>query len=354
MQLAEKIYSFALLGDFLNCFLGIRKEIHLPFEKVTEYSSILKTAITESQIQNQWFTKENIHLALSSFAHVLNKDLLEKWLIPYSFPPAPEKIKKIGVISAGNIPLVGFHDMLCVLISGHIYIGKLSGKDQELMKALGLILSDIKNEFRERIFFTEEILKEFDAVIATGSNNSSRYFEYYFGKYPHIIRKNRNSVAVLTGKESQKNLQLLADDIFQYFGLGCRNVSMLYLPEGFDMPHLIDNFEGYSFVINHHKYANNYEYNKAVYLVNQIPHFDSGYVLLRENAKLSSPLGVIHFQYYKDLQNLLTGLEVMADEIQCVVGGVEIKNAVPFGKTQMPELWEYADGVDTIRFLKDL
>jgi hypothetical protein len=348
MQLKDRIIAFANLGRVIQQYTSGDEHI-LP-----GYKQILDKAIEQSRVQNPWFTSENIQLALTGIAHILKQDLLENWLSEYHLPEKTENSKNIGVISAGNLPLVGFHDMLCVLITGHHYIGKLSGKDQELLKALTTILTNINTGFNGKIEFTEELLHGFDAIIATGSNNTGRYFDYYFGKYPNIIRKNRNSVAVLTGKESQKDMQLLADDIFQYFGLGCRNVSMLYLPEGYDIPQLIDNFAGYSFVINHHKYANNYEYNKAVYLVNRVPHFDSGFVLLREDAKLSSPLGVIHYQYYHDLNTLMNNLKAYSGEIQCVVGSADIKETVPFGKAQMPELWDYADGVDTIRFLKDL
>jgi hypothetical protein len=348
MHLKDRIIAFTNLGRVIQQYTSGNEQI-LP-----GYKQILDKAIEQSRVQNPWFTSENIQLALTGIAHILKKDLLENWLSEYHLPEKTLDSKNIGVISAGNLPLVGFHDMLCVLITGHRYIGKLSGKDQELLKALTTILTNINTGFTGKIEFTEELLHGFDAIIATGSNNTGRYFDYYFGKYPNIIRKNRNSVAVLTGKESKKDLQLLADDIFQYFGLGCRNVSMLYLPEGYDIPQLIDNFAGYSFVINHHKYANNYEYNKAVYLVNRVPHYDSGFVLLREDPKLSSPLGVIHYQYYLDLNALMNSLKAAAGEIQCVVSCANIKDAVPFGKAQMPELWDYADGVDTIRFLKDL
>lgn len=348
MQLKDRIIAFANLGRVIQQYTSEDKNI------LSGYKQILDNAVEQSRVQNPWFTSENIQLALTGIAHILKQDLLEKWLSEYHLPEKTESSKNIGVISAGNLPLVGIHDMLCVLITGHHYIGKLSGKDRDLLKALTTILTNINTGFTGKIEFTEELMKGFDAIIATGSNNTGRYFDYYFGKYPNIIRKNRNSIAVLTGKESKKDLQLLADDIFQYFGLGCRNVSMLYLPEEYDIPQLIDNFAGYSFVINHHKYANNYDYNKAVYLVNRVPHYDSGYVLLIENAKLASPLGVIHYQYYHDLNKLMNSLQAAASEIQCVVGSAEINDAVPFGKTQMPELWDYADGVDTIRFLKDL
>lgn len=348
MQLKDRIIAFANLGRVIQQYTSEDGNI-LP-----GYKQILDKAFEQSRVQNPWFTSENIQLALTGIAHILKQDLLENWLSAYHLSEKTEDSKNIGVISAGNLPLVGFHDLLCVLITGHCYIGKLSGKDQELLKALTTILTNINTDFTGKIEFTEELMKGFDAIIATGSNNTGRYFDYYFGKYPNIIRKNRNSVAVLTGKESKKDLQLLADDIFQYFGLGCRNVSLLYLPEEYDIPQLIDNFAGYSFVINHHKYANNYEYNKAVYLVNRVPHYDSGFVLLREDAKLSSPLGVIHYQYYHDLNTLMNNLKAFSGEIQCVVGSADIKDTVPFGKAQMPELWDYADGVDTIRFLKDL
>lgn len=354
MHIKDLIKTFDLLGNFLRNYLGIEKATNIPGNKQIEFSRLLDSAVEQSELQNPWFTKENILLSLSSYAHLLNTINLEKWLTPYSLPVSPGQVKKVGVISAGNIPLVGFHDMLSVLISGHFYIGKLSEKDKELMKAIGKILSGIDNRFGERIEFAEKFLKGFDAIIATGSNNSGRYFEYYFGKYPHIIRKNRNSIAILNGNETQEEMQLLVDDIFKYFGLGCRNVSMIYLPEGYDIPRLIDLFHKFSGVINHHKYANNYEYNRAVFLINRIPHYDSGFVLLNENPRLSSPIAVLHYQFYKNFDKLMEQLQSIREQIQCIAASHEKIQAVPFGKTQMPELWDYADGVDTISFLKDL
>ena len=348
MHLKDRIAAFAELGNIVRNYLSGEQSLS------SEVRKSLDAAIEESRLQNPWFTTDNIRLAMDAIGQSLKKELLEKWLVPYQLPDHPAERKRIAVISAGNIPLVGFHDMLSVLITGHDYIGKLSGKDQTLPKAMGKLLCSINPEFENRMVFTDKILDNFQAVIATGSNNSSRYFDYYFGKYPNIIRKNRNSVAVLTGKESQEDLQLLANDIFQYFGLGCRNVSMIYLPEGFDMPRLIDNFEGYSFVINHHKYANNYEYNKAVFLVNQVPHFDSGFVLLKEDQSLSSPLGVLNYSYYREPDVLMGHLNSMANQIQCIVTSLDVPDAVPFGRSQKPELWDYADGVDIIRFLKAL
>lgn len=346
MPQKNRIRAFAQLGDIFKKYL--EEDSSLP----PAFRQVLQEATEKSEVHNPWFTNENIRLALGSLAKVLQAESLEKWLAPYDLQSL--KPKRVAVISAGNIPLVGFHDMLCVLITGHHLIMKLSGKDEHLPKAIAKILCEINHGFKSKITFTEDKLTDFDAVIATGSNNTGRYFEYYFGKYPHIIRKNRNSVAVLTGKESTKELELLAGDIFEYFGLGCRNVSKLYLPLGYEIPNMLGAFEKYNQVINHHKYANNYDYNRAVYLVNRIPHYDTGFVLLKEDPSLSSPLGVVHYSWYSDISRLANELETLADQIQCIVGENIRLNTVPFGKSQSPELWDYADGVDTIDFLQHL
>jgi hypothetical protein len=248
---------------------------------------------------------------------------------------------------AGNIPLVGFHDFLSVLISGNYLIAKTSSKDPELILKVGEILCSIEPRFRNYIEFTEYELKDFDVVIATGSNNSSRYFDQYFGRYPNIIRRNRNSVAIIEGNESGEELENLGKDIFLYFGLGCRNVSKLFIPEGFDIRFMVSKWEHFAGVTSHVKYANNYDFSKAVYLVNKENFLDTGHILLKEDKGLSSPVAVLYYEYYESLSALHSETELLKDKIQCIVG----HDHTPFGKAQSPHLWDYADGIDTLEFL---
>lgn len=260
---------------------------------------------------------------------------------------------KIGLILAGNIPLVGFHDVLCVLASGHHALIKASSNDTRLIKYILNLLVEIAPEFKTRFTFVER-LAHFDAVIATGSNNTSRYFEYYFGKVPHIIRKNRNSIALLTGNETKEQLFLLGHDIFDFFGLGCRNVSKLLVPAGYDFVPFFEAVEPHQPIIHHHKYNNNYDYNKSIYLVNSDKHLDNGFLLVKEDERLASPLAVLYFEYYDDMPAATSRLAELSEAIQCIVthGHIDIGNqVVDFGQSQQPRLWDYADGVDTMAFL---
>jgi hypothetical protein len=256
---------------------------------------------------------------------------------------------------AGNVPLVGFHDLLCVLISGNKLLAKLSSDDNKMLPAIVDLLVQINPGFKDLVKVTDGKMEKFDAVIATGSNNTSRYFDYYFGKYPNIIRKNRNGVAVLTGTESQVELEGLADDIFLYYGLGCRNVSKLYLPKDYDLIKLMQVLEFRKSISENHKYFNNYEYNKAIYLVNGTNHFDAGNLILTENESIASPVSVVFYEFYEDLEKLKNSLSLISDKIQCIVSKETFgKNTVQFGKSQEPALWDYADGVDTMEFLLSL
>jgi hypothetical protein len=259
--------------------------------------------------------------------------------------------KKIGVIMAGNIPLVGFHDFLCVILSGNHCIAKCATADSVLLPTLAKWMVEINPKIKDYFSF-EERLKNFDAVIATGSNNSARYFEYYFGKVPHIIRKNRSSVAVLNGFETMEDLQNLGKDIFTYFGLGCRNVSHLFIPEGYEFEPLLEAFNYYEEIRNHNKYFNNYEYQYAAFLVNRIPHKSNGFVLLREHDAITSPIASLHYSYYKDLADVKQKLQVLKDEIQVIVSlNAFIPNSFPLGSSQLPTLNDFADGVNTLDFL---
>lgn len=315
----------------------------------------LEGLIGRAPAYNPWFTQENVRMALHSIRTMLNPSALQDWLKVYETRLNDEKpVKTIGLIMAGNIPLVGFHDLLCVLASGHRALVKSSSQDPELIPYVIRQLTGLDSSFSEKVGFTER-LSDFDAVIATGSNNSSRYFEYYFGKYPHIIRKNRNSVAVLSGKESAEEIELLGKDIFSYFGLGCRNVSKLYVPKGYDFNILFEGLTPYQNITDQFKYANNYDYNKTLLLLNRIPHFDNGFLLVSENASLSSPMASLYFEYYKDIGDLEEKLQARQDNIQCIASQIPLNTpAVPFGKTQEPELWDYADGIDTMEFLLSL
>ena len=255
---------------------------------------------------------------------------------------------------AGNIPLVGFHDFLCVLLSGNKVLAKLSSNDNLILPFLSKILLEQNPELKAYINFTEEKLENFDAVIATGSNNTSRYFEYYFGKYPNIIRKNRNSVAVLTGNETHEELALLGQDIFRYFGLGCRNVSKLFVPEGYNFDAFYTSIFEFQDIINQNKYANNYDYNKAVYLMSNMNILDNGFLILKEDESFASPIACLFFEHYKDQSSLKEKLQLQEENIQCIVSNGWFEDEIPFGKTQIPALMDYADSVDTLQFLLNL
>jgi hypothetical protein len=338
MELKERIGAFAELGELLRKSLSEYKE-----DSDSEFSRL----ITSQQYKNAWFTPENVVSALSALSNELTSEKLTCWTEMYSGLKTGHNAFVVGVIMAGNVPLVGFHDFLSVLISGNIVLVKTSSKDTDLIVYLSNLLSSVNPSFREMIRFTEGTLSGFDAVIASGSNNTSRYFESYFGKYPSIIRRNRNSIAILDGSESEPELKELGNDIFSYFGLGCRNISKLYLPAGYDLPGLIKNWDSYSGIINHNKYANNYDFHKAVYLVNREQFLDTGYLLLKEDKSLSSPVSVLYYEYYNSYDSLTQSTDLLKDRIQCIVSA----NNIPFGKAQQPFLQDYADGIDTIDFL---
>jgi hypothetical protein len=285
MNLKDRILAFAELGEHLS-FINFQAKQKMNIKQ-------FKDVIQQASLNNEWFTPEHVDFSIKSIAENLTENQLNKWLSKYPELKNYNSCKNVAVIMAGNIPLVGFHDLLSILITGHKAIVKLSSKDDVLLKGIAELLININPEFQDYIYFADEHLKNFDAVIATGSNNSAQYFEYYFGKYPNIIRKNRNSVAVLTGKETEKELKLLADDIFQYFGLGCRNVSKIYIPDDYDLDKLFKAVYHYKEVINHNKYANNYTYNRSVYMMNKIDFFENGFLILKEDIGMSSPISVV-------------------------------------------------------------
>ena len=333
------------LQNRLNAFIKLEQYLQ-------SRSSELQQKIALTVQHNSWFTEESVNLAIDGICYMLKKEYLEKWISQYSL--SEENPKRIGAIFAGNIPLVGFHDLLSVLITGNTIVAKLSSQDAQLIPHICQKLIEFDAEFKKHIQFVER-LNDVDAVIATGSDNSARYFEYYFGKYPHIIRKNRTSVAILKGEESADQLQELGQDIFQYYGLGCRNVSKIYVPIGYKFDTFFKALEKYNGVINHHKYRNNYDYNKSIYLVNKVTHLDNGFLLLTENDQLVSPISVLYYEEYIDTEDLQMKIESNREKIQCIVGDKSAhEDIVPFGKAQKPELWDYADDVDTIKFLQSL
>lgn len=318
-----------------------------------EPSDAFKNLISSASNTNAWFTVEEVEKALNSLHKMLNPQDLEAWFENIVITDAP---KKVGLILAGNIPMVGFHDVIAVLATGNVALIKLSSTDDKLVPALLSELVKIEPLLADRISYVDR-LKDFDAVIATGSNNTSRYFDYYFGKVPNIIRKNRNSVAVITGDESTTELAQLGHDIFDYFGLGCRNVSKLYIPEDYDIQNFFEPIEGFKAIINHFKYNNNYDYNKSIYLVNLKHHYDNGFLLLTEGDSLSSPLAVLYYESYTNIEQVENLLKSQADHIQCVVSKAPLKlnsPILPFGQSQSPKLWDYADNVNTIEFLNSL
>jgi hypothetical protein len=301
---------------------------------------------------NSWFTAESVSAALAAWGNVLDEAQLLKWTEPYTL--SPKTSIKVGLVMAGNIPLVGFHDLLSVLISGHIAHVKFSSQDSFLMQFMINEIKSISEEMSKHIVLVER-MNDADAIIATGSDNSARYFKHYFASKPHIIRQNRTAIAVLNGEETKEELKAFGDDYFQYFGLGCRNVSKVYVPKGYELPRLIDALLGYEKVLDHHKYRNNYDYNKSIYLVNKEPHLDSGFFMMRESEELVSPISVLFYEYYNSPAELDLVLATNSEKIQCVVSAnAWYEGSLPLGKAQNPELWDYADGVDTLEFLSGI
>ena len=335
----KSITGLTKLGLFLKEFLAKSVE---SFEVL---DNELEDIIRISENENPWFTKDYQKLALKDWSDLLTKENLERWLSDYTFSKQP---KKVGLILAGNIPLVGFHDIICVILSGNIPLIKLSSKDKRMIP----FLLKLWNKFSEIEYEFVEKLENFNAIIATGSNNTARYLEYYFKNYERIIRKNRTSIAVLDGHETEAELQLLANDIFTYFGLGCRNVTRIFIPNDFKLERLFQNFLLFKDIINHHKYANNYDYNKAIYLLNQDLFWDNNFVMLKEDEALFSPLSVVNFSRYNNIESVEEFIKTNEQDIQCVVGNqIYNFNTESFGKAQQPDLNSFADNVNTLKFL---
>lgn len=334
------------LIEIVNSFLELGKR--LKAGNIKGIDSTIKLA----EAKNPWFTQDNIDFALSGITTWLQADSVKSWISKYKVTTSNSK--QIGVVMAGNIPLVGIHDAICVLMSGHSLKAKLSSQDDVLIPMLFNELIKINPAFSNKIEFVEK-LSQFDGVIATGSDNTSRYFEYYFSKVPHLIRKNRTSIAILNGDESSETIRLLADDIFRYFGLGCRNVSKIYIPTGYDISKLFPDLDKYHNLTDHHKYHNNYYYHKSILLVNQIPHFDTGFALFRESPDLVSPIGTVFYEYYNNEKDLSNQLRPLISKIQCIVSNSSLYGAnTSFGQAQHPQIGDYADQVDTMDFLLNI
>ena len=341
--------AFIELGKFLKQFAIDGTTQHKHVQNNRENIEAFEQLIILSQSHNGWFTPENVHFSIQSWANALTDEQLNKWLSDYDFSTV--QTKTVGLILAGNIPLVGFHDFLSVLIAGHRVLIKTSSNDQHLIKFLAKYLIAVEPKLIDSITFTDGKLENFDAVIATGSNNTARYFEFYFKDKPSIIRKNRNSVAVLNGNETHADLVALGDDIFRYFGLGCRNVSKLFVPKDYNFETFFQAIFEYQDVIHYEKYANNYDYNKAVFLMSNFKLRDNGFLTLKEDVSYSSPISSVFYEFYDDLNALSDRLETENEQIQCMVSNELVAKSIPFGKTQNPGLSEYADNVDTLNFL---
>jgi len=352
MTVTHKKNIFVELGKFLSQFSENENIKRSDVLQNDLFFDAFADLIALSQSHNGWYTPEQVRFAVKSWAEALTSANLNQWLSAHDL--VEKEPKSVGLILAGNIPLVGFHDFLSVLVSGNKALVKTSSNDQHLLPFLAKYLIALEPEFQDYITFVDGKLENFDAVIATGSNNTSRYFEYYFKDKPSIIRKNRNSVAVLTGKESKEDLVNLGEDIFRYFGLGCRNVSKLFVPKGYVFDPFFEALFEYQEVIHYEKYANNYDYNKAVFLMSNFKLLDNGFLTIKEDTSYASPISSVFYEFYDDEKELLSRLQNDAEQIQCIVSKAAIPNSIPFGKSQKPELWDYADDVDTLTFLQSI
>ena len=340
MNINRRIQLISDIGEFLKNYLDENYDNNND-NKLVEF----KDVIIKAQSKNPWFTDANIKVNLTYWSKKLTKHNLNKWLSKYNLNNTSRK--NIAIIMAGNIPLVGFHDFICVFLSGHNSIIKLSNSDSCIIP----FLTDLMKLPSERIVYSDSFLKDYDGVIATGSDNTSRYFDYYFKNKRSIIRKNRNSIAILNGEESDDDLKSLSQDIFTYFGLGCRNVSKLYVPKNYNFDLFFNSIFCYKELINNHKYANNYDYNKAIYLMSEYKFLDNGFFIVKEGNEMHSPISTINFEYYDNVSILKEKIYLEDDNIQCIVSNIEFKGKVNFGETQNPSLNQYADNIDVMRFL---
>lgn len=347
LPLEQRLSAFVQLGKvFRHLATGAPWSGH-GLGITLEEQAVFERAITQAGLQNGWFTEGNVRHMLGALGAMLRSDDLEAWAGRRSEPPSA---KRVGIIMAGNIPLVGFHDLLCTVVAGHVAVVKPSAQDTVLVRATVDLLLRLAPGLEPQLKWVEGKLGKVDALIATGSNNTARYFEHYFGHLPRLIRKGRVSVAVLDGSETEDELQALGEDVFRYFGLGCRNVSKLFVPQDFNLDRLFGAVYGWRDIVNHNKYGNNYDYNKAVWLLERVPLIENGFLLLRESTALASPVASLHYERYSDVASVMQQLEQEKDNVQCVIG----HGHLPFGSSQEPSVTDYADGVDTMAFLAGL
>ncbi|MEH0155435.1 acyl-CoA reductase [Limibacter armeniacum] len=339
MTLKERVEAFAKLGQKISNLTEDEQEM----------------VLIRANSSNGWFDEQSVLSALKGIGVYLNQDALDTWVAAYDIPDTVTP-KSVLVIMAGNIPMVGFHDALSTLISGHKLVAKISSQDTYLMPWLLETLIEIEPAFKDMITITEGRAEQIEAVIATGSDNSARYFEQYFGKYPNIIRKNRSSVAVIRGDEDKDVLAKLKDDILMYYGLGCRNISKVFIPSSFNINLLLEALEPFAIQVRmNHKYQNNYDYNKSIYLVNKVPHLDNGGIIFRESEEMVSPISVVYYEKYENGAELKQKLDEIKEKTQCVVSSDQwLAESYNFGQAQFPALHDYADGVDTLKFLIEL
>ena len=341
LDLEKRIASWSKLGDELKALIAQDPP-----------SEDLKHLLNRAEAHNGWFTEEQVRFALAAWADVLQARRLENWLAPYIIND--NEPKTIAVIAAGNIPMVGLHDALCVLLSGNKLQIKLSSNDQLLLPYLFNRLIAIEPAWKDYIEIRKEAVSDYHAVIATGSDNTARYFAHYFKDKPHIIRRNRNSVAVLSGDESVEELAGLSIDIFRYYGLGCRSVSKLFVPLGYDFDKVFKAVYAWKHLLEHKKYENNYDYNKAVFLMSQFDFLENGFFMIKQDERMASPIASVFYETYSNKEDLEDKIKAKQDQIQCIVGPKSMSKAIPFGTSQSPGLNDYADGVDTMDFLLKL
>ena len=339
-QLGHALDTFAVKAPWPGHSSGLTEDEHAAFE----------TALTQAHIRNGWFTEEQVRHAAKGLSAMLAGSELDNWLGRYPRLEQSHPYKTIGIIMAGNVPFVGFHDLMCVLLSGHRAKVKIASDDAGLTPALIALLSHFAPDLDDQVELIPGKLGDVDAIIATGSNNTARYFEHYFGKLPRIVRKGRTSVAVLDGSETEAELAALGEDVFRYFGLGCRNVGKLFIPKDFDLDRLFGAFFPWKEIVNHNKYANNYDYNRAVWMLDRAPIMENGFLVMKEEQALNSPVAALYYERYTDASAVEARLKEEAENLQCIVG----HGHLPFGSGQFPGPGDYADNVDTLEFLMGL